>query len=131
MSGSTVRFKVAFRAQKLRDGKAVRIEEAGETPAEPQATPKPQATRIARMLALAYFVERQIEVGAIKDYADAARRLGVSRARMSQVVDLVNLAPSVQERILGGDIMIAERNLRGPLRDPLWKNQEEAVLGSD
>ncbi len=128
MSGSTVRFKVAFSAQRRRDGKAVRIEEAGETPLQPQ---KPQPSRIARMLALAYYVERQIESGEIKDYAEAARRLRVSRARISQVVDLVNLAPSVQERILDGKIAIAERNLRGPLRSPLWKGQEEAVLGSD
>ncbi len=124
MSGSTMRFKV----QKHRDGKAVKIEEAGETPVEPQATPKPQASRIARMLALAHFVERQIEAGELKDYADAARRLGVSRARISQVVDLVNLAPSIQEGILGGEITIAERNLRGPLRSPLWKSQETALI---
>ncbi len=124
-----VRFKVAFKTQKRRDGKDVRIEEAGETPAEPQATPKPQPNRIARMLALAYFVERRIEAGEIKDYAEAARRLGVSRARISQVVDLVNLAPGLQDRILNGKITIAERNLRGVLRDPLWKRQEDALLG--
>lgn len=43
----------------------------------------------ARQLALAYWIERQIEAGRHKNYAHAARVLGVSRARMSQVQGLV------------------------------------------
>ncbi len=112
MSGSTVRFKVAFKAQKYRDGKVVRIEGLGATPVEPQTTSKPQATRIARMLALAHYVERQIEASAIKDYAEAARRLGVSRARISQVMNLLGVAPQIQDLILMGKWAGSERTLR-------------------
>ena len=43
------------------------------------------------MLALAHYVERLVEEGAVRSYADAARQLGVSRARMSQILNLLNL----------------------------------------
>ncbi len=69
-------------------------------------------SRAARMLALAHYVERRVEEGAVKSYADAARQLGVSRARMSQVLNLLNLPPKVQERLLLGDLHLSERRIR-------------------
>ena len=39
-------------------------------------------SHLARQFALAYKIERMIESGELRDYADAARRFGVSRARM-------------------------------------------------
>ena len=35
-----------------------------------------------------------------KDYADLARLGGVSRARMTRIMDLLNLAPDLQEEML-------------------------------
>jgi hypothetical protein len=64
------------------------------------------------MLALAYFIERQVEAGKIRDYATSARRLGISRARMSQMMNLINLPVAKQEAILSG-AMMSERELRG------------------
>ena len=66
------------------------------------------------MLALVYFVERQVEAGAIRDYATAARRLGISRARMTQVMNLLNLPVATQEAILAG-ADVSERGLRRQL----------------
>ena len=43
------------------------------------------------MLALAHYVERLVEQGTVASYADAARQLGVSRARMSQILNLLTL----------------------------------------
>ena len=57
--------------------------------AKPRAKP---ATRAARMLALAYHVEDLVERGVLASYAEAAAKLGVSRARLAQVVRLVNLS---------------------------------------
>ena len=54
------------------------------------------------MLALAHYVERLVEVGTLASYADAARQLGVTRARMGQVLNLLNLSPQVQEALLLG-----------------------------
>lgn len=71
-----------------------------------------QPSRAARMLALAYYVERLIDAGELRDYADAARRLRVSRARVTQIMNLQNLPLAVQEDILTGAFRAAERNLR-------------------
>ena len=67
-----------------------------EQPAGP--LPKPPS-RIARMLALAHKIERAIESGELRDYADAARRLGVNRARVSQLANLLLLTGSEQDRV--------------------------------
>ena len=81
----------------------------------PRPTPKPMAqppSRAARMLALAYYIERKIDTGEIESYADAARRLSISRARVSQVMALRTLAIPTQEAILGGKHRGSERALR-------------------
>ncbi len=91
MSGNTVRFKAGLGNRKQN------WEPAREQPAETHRAP---AFRLARQLALAYFIEREIEAGRIRDYAEAARRLGMSRARMRYVMDLLGLVTSVQETIL-------------------------------
>jgi len=84
-----------------------------EKPEQPEKElPKPP-TRLARQLALAYLVERLIEQGRIRNYAEAARTLGVTKARMSQVLNLLALPPAVQEQILLGREPLSERRLRG------------------
>jgi hypothetical protein len=42
--------------------------------------------RDQRRLALAVAIERLIDQGAVKNYAEVARRLGVSRARVTAIV---------------------------------------------
>ena len=73
---------------------------------------RPKATRLACQLALAYLVDRLVLDGALT-YAATARRLGVSRARITQIANLRWLPLAVQERILSGEIDGTERNLRG------------------
>jgi hypothetical protein len=63
--------------------------------------------------ALAYLVDRLVEDGALT-YAEAARRLGVSRAWISQIANLRWLPVAVQERILAGENEGTERDLRKP-----------------
>ena len=69
-------------------------------------------TRLARMLALAYHVENLIDRGEFLDYAQAARALSITRARVSQIADLRLLPTSVQEDILLGRSTATERQLR-------------------
>jgi len=80
--------------------------------------------RVARMLALAHFIERAVERGDLKDYAEAARLFGLSRARITQVMNLILLAPSIQARILAGGATVWERGLRPVLRAAVWEEQE-------
>ena len=92
MSGSTVWFRAGLGTRKRND------EPAREQAAETQ---RPPATRQARQLALAYFIEREIEAGRLKSYAEVAGRLRISRARVSQIAGMVLLPVAVQEAILG------------------------------
>jgi hypothetical protein len=46
---------------------------------------------LARQLALAYLIEREIEAGRTKSHVEVASRLRISRARVSQITDIVLL----------------------------------------
>ena len=70
-----------------------------------------KTTRLARQLALAYEIDRLVENGSLT-YAEAARRLGVTRARVAQIANLRWLPVSVQGRILAGEIDGTEKELR-------------------
>jgi len=56
--------------------------------------------RIARLLALAWHIDGLVRSGRLASYATAARLGHVSRARLSQIMSLLNLAPDLQERLL-------------------------------
>ena len=83
----------------------------------------PGPSRAARLLALAHRIARQIDDGALRDYAAAARALGVTRARVTQVMNLLLLAPEIQEAILTGELRFGERGLRAVVRVTDWERQ--------
>jgi hypothetical protein len=56
--------------------------------------------RIARLLALAIRLDGLVQEGTIKNYADLAKMGHVTRARISQIMNLRLLAPDIQEEIL-------------------------------
>ena len=86
--------------------------------------------RIARQLALAHALRRRVDTGEFDDYADMARALGFTRARVTQIMDLLLLATDIQEEILFLEIApgaqpISERALRdGVLRTLDWVEQK-------
>ena len=80
-------------------------------------------SRVARMLALAHHVERLVEAGELTGYAEAARSLGLTRARLTQVMGLLLLAPEIQERLLVGQVQVTERRLRCVVAEPDWNQQ--------
>ena len=67
--------------------------------AEPLPPPE-RIPRLARLLALAHRCETLLQAGVVKDYATLARLGHVSRARLCQIVSLLQLAPDIQEEIL-------------------------------
>jgi hypothetical protein len=67
---------------------------------QPAPTEKGRIPRVARLMALAIKFEGMIREGVVKDYAELARLGRVSRARISQIMSLLNLAPDVQEAVL-------------------------------
>jgi len=69
------------------------------TPATTKAR-SPRIPRIAQLLALARHIDDLVRSGALDSYAAAARLGRVSRARISQILGLLNLAPDLQEQLL-------------------------------
>ena len=106
-----------------------------ETPPPPPPEPVVRPARVARMLALAHRLEAGIDAGEYADRADVARHLGVSRARVTQLLDLALLAPEIQEAILemvavDGREPLAERELRPIVRCPVWELQRRTWRSS-
>jgi len=62
--------------------------------------PVGRVPRVARLMALTIRFERLIRVGKVADYAELAALGHVSRARISQIMNLLLLAPDIQEQIL-------------------------------
>src|SRR5436309_368869 len=67
---------------------------------EPVSIPVGRVPRVTRLLALAHKIDGQIRSGEIRNWAEAARLVGVTRARMTQIAKLLLLAPKIQESIL-------------------------------
>ena len=94
-----------------------------------EAIPEPQGhpPRIARLLALAHKLDALVRSGEITGYAELARLGHISPARLTQIMVLLHLAPSIQEHILflsAGDArFITELELREIAREPQWDCQ--------
>ena len=93
---------------------------------EPAPDPQP---RIARLLALAHKLDALVRSGAVTGYAELARLGHISPARLTQIMVLLHLAPSIQEYLLflsAGDArFINESGLRKIAREPRWDRQRE------
>ena len=100
------------------------------TPPPPARTPVRRPARVAVMLALAHKIQDAIDKGVIRDQAEAARRLGITRARVTQLLDLTLLAPEIQERLLFAEAVngvepLCEHGFRGVIRAGRWEIQRE------
>jgi hypothetical protein len=100
---------------------------------EPPAAPVGRVPRIVRLLALAHDIERRVRSGELDDFAAAARAYGLTRARVTQIVNLTLLAPTLQEEILAmgpvnlGRDPITERTLRPIVAEAVWARQIEVL----
>ena len=102
---------------------------APTTPQRRDCAPTASVPRVARLLALAHKIDGMVRNGEIEDYAEAARRLNLTRARVTQVMNLLLLAPAIQEAIVGMPLVtngrdpVTERQLRPIAAEPDWNNQ--------
>ena len=102
-----------------------------ETPPPPKPEPVRRPAKVAQQLALAHHLQAAIDRGAIADRADVARKLGLTRARVTQLLDLLLLAPDLQGLVLAleavdGAEPMAERTLRGVAHAGTWAEQRAA-----
>jgi hypothetical protein len=93
----------------------------------------PPLIRLARILALVVHVERPIDAGDLVDHDDAAHRLGLTRAHLTQVAALTHLPIAVLEGILLGRVRATERGLcgrRAPTRARASRSTDAATANA-
>ena len=121
---TTIQAKIHF--GRVRKGNKVLNSGDAVSPTFPGRVP-----RVARLLALAHRFEKLIRDGDVRNYAELARLGHVTRARLSQVMNLLNLAPDIQEAILllppvtHGQDPIYERQLRPIVAALDWRKQRK------
>ena len=92
-------------------------------------TPQGRIPRVSRLMALAIKFERLLAKGAVLDQAELAELGHVTRARVTQIMNLLYLAPDIQEAILHlprvteGRDPITERYLRPIIALTNWAQQ--------
>lgn len=122
-----VEFKVHFQASR-RGRKQVVV---GERTADP-APASGNLPRVTRLMALAIRFEGLIRDGEVADYAEIARLGHITRARVTQIMNLLHLAPDIQAAILSlprtesGRDPITERDLRPIAAIVDWRKQRRA-----
>jgi len=114
---------------KKRVGKHIAMVE-GPPPTAPER-PKGRLPRITRYMALAIYYEDLIRQGHVYDYAEIAALCHVTRARVTQIMNLRLLAPEIQEelisrgRLMGGRETLSLRQLQSVALDSDWRRQRE------
>jgi len=118
----TIQCKVHFR-QSNKGRKHLRLG------APTAAVSSARVPRIARLMALAIRFDDMLRRSEVRDYAELARLGHVSRARVTQIMNLLNLAADIQEEILflplittGHDI-VKEWQVRPIAAQPCWSVQ--------
>ena len=106
-----------FHLDRTRAGrKEIRLGDASEA----ELLPVGRLPRVTRLLALAHRFEQMLADGIAKDYAELAKLGQVTRARVTQIMNLLLLAPDIQEAILF--MPLVERG-----RDPVTMKQLQPV----
>jgi len=95
---------------------------ANEPPRPDTAETPARLPRVARLMALAIKYQGMVSRGELWDYADIARLGYITRARATQVMNLLHLAPDIQEDLLFLD-GTTERDLRRIACLVYWKQQ--------
>ncbi len=87
--------------------------------------------RVSRIMALAIRLDQLIRDGVVADQAEMARLGHVTRARLTQIMNLLYLAPDLQEDILflptfeRGRNPLTEKQLRPIAATPSWNKQRQ------
>ena len=111
-------------------GKGARkVIQEGPNPAH--VTSRGRLPRVTRWMALAIRFQQLLQQGEIANYAELARLGHVSRARITQIMNLLLLAPDIQEellflpRIKQGRDPITLKMLVSIALEPLWEEQRK------
>ena len=101
-------------------------------PAPVRDTLAGRVPRVSRLMALAIKFDNLLATGGVRDQAELAELGHVTRARVTQIMNLLHLAPDIQDellhlpRVTSGDDPIFERQLRPIAGLPDWAAQRRA-----
>jgi len=115
---------------KKRDGKRMVLAEGKAPPVK--RPPIGRLPRITRYMALAVYYEDLIRKGHVHDYAEIARLGHVTRARVTQIMNLRLLAPDIQEklisleRVVGGRDTLSLRRFQSIALEIDWRRQRKS-----
>ncbi len=100
-------------------------------PAPEGTEPVGRIPRVAKLMALAIRFDDLLRTGKVRDMSELARLAHVTQPRMTQIMNLLHLAPDIQEEILflplvaQGRDPVAERDLRAVVLDANWACQRQ------
>lgn len=100
-----------------------------KAPCQDVQIPSGRIPRISRLMALAIHFDRLIREGMVMDISELARLAHVTQPRMTQIMNLNHLCPSIQEQLLflppleSGRDLIHERMLRSVASEVDWSRQ--------
>lgn len=123
MNRKTIHREVWF----SRDGKARKLVNSQID----KAHGKPHPLRLSRLMALVIRYQQLIDEAHIANRADLSQLAEVSTARLTQIMNLLLLAPDIQEEILFLPLTTArqdplsEREMRSIVAEPCWEKQRE------
>ncbi|TWT58329.1 hypothetical protein KOR42_17030 [Thalassoglobus neptunius] len=98
---------------------------------EQAAVPSGRIPRVSRLMALAIKFDGLITTGIITDRSELARLAHVTQPRMTQIMNLLHLAPDIQEQLLflprvtNGRDPITEKMLRPVAAEVSWFEQRK------
>ena len=102
------------------------------TVSRPRPGKKSRPSSAARLLRKAQGWQQQLKNGEIENQAAIARREGLTRARITQIMGLLRLAPDIRAQILSAPAAarcrdhVAERTLRSVLGEGTFARQRRA-----
>ncbi|MCA9292177.1 MAG: hypothetical protein KDA25_13675 [Phycisphaerales bacterium] len=118
-----IHFEIKARRKRIVDGPG---------PAAEEATLPGRVPRLAKLMALAIRFERLIADGIVANQSELAHLAQVTQPRMTQIMNLLHLAPDIQEEILfmarieEGRDPVTERDLRRVVLIRHWSQQRRA-----
>lgn len=95
------------------------------------APPVGRVPRISKLMALAIRFDRLLRDGELSDQSELARLAMVTQPRMTQIMNLLHLAPDIQEQVLFlplvtvGQDPIHEKLLRPVVAETDWGKQRQ------
>lgn len=105
-------------------------------PAPEADGPAGRIPRVAKLMALAIRFDDLLRTGQVHDMSELARLAHVTQPRMTQIMNLLHLAPDIQEEILHlpsvveGRDLVTERCMRQVVTEMSWKKQRTIWCGA-